>query len=219
MTTVRPQWFIVVYFQQFIVLCHVTGLTQQFSGHTSYCSSDDSCLTNSPLPKALCFLKGRNFDRDGNMLNWWSNYSAEHFKEQSKCMVQQYGNFNWKLAGGQNVSAQRQVIPNRVSRLLSGREWVFSCLRVCVCVCFHLCGCRSVESALWGRILQTTEAFVKHLRFDVAQNHMLLFQQQWQSTEMFRWRVFTGLSEVGGDGGRGALSTWSRHGSQAAFLS
>uniref|UniRef100_A0A8C2WJE1 Membrane metalloendopeptidase like 1 n=1 Tax=Cyclopterus lumpus TaxID=8103 RepID=A0A8C2WJE1_CYCLU len=32
------------------------------------------------------------------------NYSAEHFKEQSQCMVQQYGNFNWKLAGGQNVS-------------------------------------------------------------------------------------------------------------------
>uniref|UniRef100_A0AAX7TDC1 Membrane metallo-endopeptidase-like 1 n=1 Tax=Astatotilapia calliptera TaxID=8154 RepID=A0AAX7TDC1_ASTCA len=47
---------------------------------------------------------GRNFDQDGNMLNWWSNYSAEHFKEQSQCMVQQYGNFNWKLAGGQNIS-------------------------------------------------------------------------------------------------------------------
>uniref|UniRef100_A0A672ZZA3 Membrane metallo-endopeptidase-like 1 n=1 Tax=Sphaeramia orbicularis TaxID=375764 RepID=A0A672ZZA3_9TELE len=47
---------------------------------------------------------GRNFDKDGNMLNWWSNYSSEHFKEQSQCMVQQYGNFNWKLAGGQNVS-------------------------------------------------------------------------------------------------------------------
>uniref|UniRef100_A0A672FE39 Membrane metallo-endopeptidase-like 1 n=1 Tax=Salarias fasciatus TaxID=181472 RepID=A0A672FE39_SALFA len=47
---------------------------------------------------------GRNFDKDGNMLNWWSNYSAEHFKDQSQCMVQQYGNFNWELAGGQNVS-------------------------------------------------------------------------------------------------------------------
>ncbi|XP_064825030.1 membrane metallo-endopeptidase-like 1 [Oncorhynchus masou masou] len=47
---------------------------------------------------------GRNFDKDGNMLNWWSNYSAEHFKDQSQCMVQQYGKFNWKLAGGQNVS-------------------------------------------------------------------------------------------------------------------
>uniref|UniRef100_A0A8C4DZD1 Membrane metallo-endopeptidase-like 1 n=1 Tax=Dicentrarchus labrax TaxID=13489 RepID=A0A8C4DZD1_DICLA len=45
-----------------------------------------------------------NNKNDGNMLNWWSNYSAEHFKEQSQCMVQQYGNFNWKLAGGQNVS-------------------------------------------------------------------------------------------------------------------
>ena len=48
-------------------------------------------------------VAGRNFDKDGNMLNWWSNYSAEHFKEQSQCMVEQYGNFNWKLAGGQNV--------------------------------------------------------------------------------------------------------------------
>ncbi|XP_057218391.1 membrane metallo-endopeptidase-like 1 isoform X1 [Triplophysa rosa] len=47
---------------------------------------------------------GRNFDKDGNMNNWWSNYSAEHFEDQSKCMVEQYGKFSWKLAGGQNVS-------------------------------------------------------------------------------------------------------------------
>ncbi|KAG9334236.1 hypothetical protein JZ751_008383, partial [Albula glossodonta] len=47
---------------------------------------------------------GRNFDKDGNMNNWWSSFSAEHFKEQSQCMVHQYGNFTWKLASGQNVS-------------------------------------------------------------------------------------------------------------------
>ncbi|KAL2090790.1 hypothetical protein ACEWY4_013053 [Coilia grayii] len=47
---------------------------------------------------------GRNFDKDGNMFNWWSNYSAEHFKEQSQCMVHQYGSFHWTLAGGQNIS-------------------------------------------------------------------------------------------------------------------
>ncbi|XP_061114029.1 membrane metallo-endopeptidase-like 1 [Conger conger] len=47
---------------------------------------------------------GRNFDKDGNMNNWWSPYSAEHFKDQSQCMVRQYGNFTWKLAGEQNVS-------------------------------------------------------------------------------------------------------------------
>lgn len=38
------------------------------------------------------------------MNNWWSNYSAEQFEDQSKCMVEQYGKFSWKLAGGQNVS-------------------------------------------------------------------------------------------------------------------
>uniref|UniRef100_A0A8C3MZ95 Membrane metalloendopeptidase like 1 n=1 Tax=Geospiza parvula TaxID=87175 RepID=A0A8C3MZ95_GEOPR len=47
---------------------------------------------------------GRNFDKDGNMLDWWSNFSALHFKEQSLCMVHQYGNYTWELAGGQNVS-------------------------------------------------------------------------------------------------------------------
>lgn len=71
----------------------------------------DHCLSHTHVMFGkqyfpLCFFTGRNFDKDGNMLNWWSNYSAEHFKEQSQCMVQQYGNFNWKLAGGQNVSAQ-----------------------------------------------------------------------------------------------------------------
>ncbi|XP_038602836.1 membrane metallo-endopeptidase-like 1 [Tachyglossus aculeatus] len=47
---------------------------------------------------------GRNFDRDGNMLDWWSGFSAEHFKEQSGCMVHQYGSYTWDLAGGQKVS-------------------------------------------------------------------------------------------------------------------
>ncbi|XP_007900277.1 membrane metallo-endopeptidase-like 1 isoform X2 [Callorhinchus milii] len=47
---------------------------------------------------------GRNFDKDGNMLDWWSNFSATHFKDQSRCMIHQYGNYTWDLAGGQNVS-------------------------------------------------------------------------------------------------------------------
>uniref|UniRef100_A0A8C5L391 Membrane metallo-endopeptidase-like 1 n=1 Tax=Jaculus jaculus TaxID=51337 RepID=A0A8C5L391_JACJA len=47
---------------------------------------------------------GRNFDKHGNMLDWWSNFSAQHFREQSECMVYQYGNFSWDLAGHQNVN-------------------------------------------------------------------------------------------------------------------
>ncbi|XP_029433974.1 membrane metallo-endopeptidase-like 1 isoform X4 [Rhinatrema bivittatum] len=47
---------------------------------------------------------GRNFDKDGNMFDWWSNFSATYFKDQSRCMVYQYGNYTWDLAGGENVS-------------------------------------------------------------------------------------------------------------------
>jgi len=56
----------------------------------------------------LDFHTGRNFDKDGNMFDWWSNFSAMHFKEQSRCMVYQYGNYTWELAGGQNVSKKKQ---------------------------------------------------------------------------------------------------------------
>ncbi|XP_052572726.1 membrane metallo-endopeptidase-like 1 isoform X4 [Peromyscus californicus insignis] len=47
---------------------------------------------------------GRNFDKNGNMLDWWSNFSAQHFREQSQCMIYQYGNFSWDLADDQNVN-------------------------------------------------------------------------------------------------------------------
>lgn len=53
----------------------------------------------------LCLPSGRNFDEEGNMLDWWSNFSAQHFQEQAECMVHQYGNYSWDLAEQQNVSA------------------------------------------------------------------------------------------------------------------
>ena len=96
------------------------------------------------------------------MLNWWSNYSAEHFKDQSQCMVQQYGNFHWKLAGGQNVSSPSSKTVLRVR------------VDVCACVCVHMfarvfedtyvCCLRSVESAPWGRTSLTMEEFDKLTR-------------------------------------------------------
>ncbi|MBZ3882460.1 Membrane metallo-endopeptidase-like 1, partial [Sciurus carolinensis] len=47
---------------------------------------------------------GRNFDKNGNMLDWWSNFSAWHFRKQSECMIYQYSNYTWDLADSQNVS-------------------------------------------------------------------------------------------------------------------
>ncbi|XP_062889109.1 membrane metallo-endopeptidase-like 1 isoform X3 [Mobula hypostoma] len=55
---------------------------------------------------------GRNFDKDGNLYDWWSNFSATHFKDRSRCIVNQYGNYTWDLAGGQNVSGINTLSEN-----------------------------------------------------------------------------------------------------------
>ncbi|XP_074860181.1 neprilysin [Carettochelys insculpta] len=47
---------------------------------------------------------GRNFNENGDLKDWWTQESAQNFKDQSQCMVYQYGNFTWDLAGGQHLS-------------------------------------------------------------------------------------------------------------------
>ncbi|KAM8805174.1 NEP protein, partial [Eudromia elegans] len=47
---------------------------------------------------------GRNFNENGDLVDWWTEESARNFKEQSQCMVYQYGNYSWDLAGGQHLS-------------------------------------------------------------------------------------------------------------------
>ncbi|NXA99064.1 NEP protein, partial [Cnemophilus loriae] len=47
---------------------------------------------------------GRNFNENGDLVDWWTEESAQNFKELSQCIVYQYGNFSWDLAGGQNLS-------------------------------------------------------------------------------------------------------------------
>ncbi|MGH0143047.1 UNVERIFIED_CONTAM: hypothetical protein FKN15_077591 [Acipenser sinensis] len=47
---------------------------------------------------------GRNFDKEGDLTDWWTQQSAARFKELSQCMVHQYGNFSWDLARGQHLS-------------------------------------------------------------------------------------------------------------------
>ncbi|XP_066475083.1 neprilysin [Tiliqua scincoides] len=47
---------------------------------------------------------GRNFNENGDLVDWWTSESAKNFKDQSRCMVYQYGNFTWNLADGQHLS-------------------------------------------------------------------------------------------------------------------
>lgn len=42
---------------------------------------------------------GRKYDKDGNLHSWWTSESEERFKERTKCVVDQYNNYYWKLAG------------------------------------------------------------------------------------------------------------------------
>ena len=42
---------------------------------------------------------GRNYDGIGNRKNWWSDASAEAFKENGDCMANQYSSYYWDLAG------------------------------------------------------------------------------------------------------------------------
>uniref|UniRef100_A0A8B9W4D9 Endothelin-converting enzyme 1 n=1 Tax=Bos mutus grunniens TaxID=30521 RepID=A0A8B9W4D9_BOSMU len=38
--------------------------------------------------------QGREYDKDGNLRPWWKNSSVEAFKQQTECMVGQYGNYS-----------------------------------------------------------------------------------------------------------------------------
>jgi endothelin-converting enzyme/putative endopeptidase len=56
--------------------------------------------------------EGRQFDRDGNLLNWWTKSDEEKFNERAECMVRQYGaieavpgvHLNGKLTLGENLA-------------------------------------------------------------------------------------------------------------------
>ncbi|XP_030058113.1 phosphate-regulating neutral endopeptidase PHEX [Microcaecilia unicolor] len=54
---------------------------------------------------------GRKYDKNGNLDTWWTNESEEKFKEKTKCMIDQYSNYYWKLAG-LNVKGRRTLAEN-----------------------------------------------------------------------------------------------------------
>ncbi len=50
--------------------------------------------------------QGREFDADGNMRSWWSNFSLKNFQEKTKCFTKQYSNFAFD---GQNEDGERTL--------------------------------------------------------------------------------------------------------------
>ena len=56
--------------------------------------------------------QGRNFDKDGNMIDWWTTKDAEEFNKRTKLLVDQYSGFvalndvhvNGQLSLGENIA-------------------------------------------------------------------------------------------------------------------
>lgn len=66
----------------------------------------------------ICFfnyvitLTGKNFDKEGNMRNWWTDFSTKNFEKRAKCFVDFYHEYT---VNGTHVSGT-QSSKNLVSR-------------------------------------------------------------------------------------------------------
>ncbi|XP_074498372.1 neprilysin-like isoform X2 [Sebastes fasciatus] len=55
---------------------------------------------------------GRNYDKDGDLKDWWTPGSTQKFLDLSKCIVNQYGNFSWDLANGLHLNGNNTLGEN-----------------------------------------------------------------------------------------------------------
>ncbi|XP_064816634.1 neprilysin-like [Oncorhynchus masou masou] len=55
---------------------------------------------------------GRNYDKDGDLKDWWTPSSTQNFVNLSKCIVDQYGSFSWDLANGLNLNGKNTLGEN-----------------------------------------------------------------------------------------------------------
>ena len=50
------------------------------------------------------YFLGRHFDKVGNMVDWWTEESAEAFVNRTQCLVEQYNKY--RIGDGDHVSIQ-----------------------------------------------------------------------------------------------------------------
>ena len=63
--------------------------------------------------KSLALFLGRQFDKDGNLKQWWNDRTIEAFRKRKQCIVDQYSNYkleqidmyiNGKMTQGENIA-------------------------------------------------------------------------------------------------------------------
>lgn len=43
--------------------------------------------------------QGRQFDLNGNLVDWWQSQTKEHYLEKAKCIIEQYANYTEPTTG------------------------------------------------------------------------------------------------------------------------
>lgn len=78
-------------------------------------------------------FKGRQFDKEGNMMQWWNNATIRAFRERAQCIIDQYSRYkidevglfmNGRMTQGENIADNgglKQAF--RVSRILFCEEY------------------------------------------------------------------------------------------------
>ena len=41
----------------------------------------------------MVLCAGRQFDKDGNLVQWWDDVVISRFKERAQCIIDQYSNY------------------------------------------------------------------------------------------------------------------------------
>jgi len=69
-------------------------------------------LKNNKLNNNLC-CTGRQFDKDGNLMQWWNNATIQAFRDRAQCIVDQYSKYkledvelfvNGRMTQGENIA-------------------------------------------------------------------------------------------------------------------
>ena len=51
----------------------------------------------------MCTLPGRQYDKNGELFQWWNDDAIDKFNNLTQCFIKQYGQFSYPEAGGMNV--------------------------------------------------------------------------------------------------------------------
>ena len=48
---------------------------------------------------SLTFTQGRQFDKNGNLVEWWEPDTKKKYLQKAKCIIEQYGNYTEEETG------------------------------------------------------------------------------------------------------------------------